>query len=167
MSRIIAARGPVVEALARYDPGLRVRWSHEKRKWAVDAPLQRVDERWCPPPVRWRESSVNGVWVQDLLPEYCERHIQHHDRRYVICWAQSVTWRLFFAMAASDTQRHRRGAVGMFDDNLRAVENARRRRDKHARDERVYEGYDRLKSYLRRTPWAEDGAGVSIKGMHQ
>ncbi len=165
MSRIIEARGPVVEALRRYDSGLRVRWSHEKKQWAVDAPFNLPNPNVIPKPVKFYRIGSGDHWVETLLPEYSERNIQYKDRRYVVCWVKRLTPALVPAIARRDAQRNKKGLVGVFDEDLAARTAQKKTEEKQSREARVYSGYDRFKFDLRKNPNAEDGTGVSIKGM--
>lgn len=165
MSRIIEARGPVVEALKRYDPGLRVRWSHEKKKWAIDAPYNIPNPNEIAKPVKFYRVGEGDHWLETLLPEYSERNFEYKDKRYVVAWAKKVTWSLLQAIANHDTYRHRKGAVGMLNDELKARDTKKAKDFKSRRDDRVYEGWHQFKHNLRRNPNLEDGTGTSIKGM--
>lgn len=168
MSRILLARGPAVEALRRYDPGLRVRWSHEKQKWAVDAPLIKGGDtiEVLPPPVRYERVGEGDQFVEHLLPEYSERKMQFKDQRYVVCYSKTTDWPLFSAVVQHDGHRHRKGMVGLFDDTLKQDEAAKSKQEQYERSERVYAAFDRYKHITRKMGAnAESGAGVSIKGM--
>jgi hypothetical protein len=166
MPRIIEASGPVVAALKRYDPGLRVRWSWEKRKWAVDAPFaESTDPRAIPKPVRFEQVDGTGHWVARLMPEYSERNIQFRDNRYVVCWAKRLTPALVSAIAKRDSHRVKKGLVGLFDRDQAERIDEKKKATRRATDERVYSGWDRFKFDLRKNPNAEDGTGVSTKGM--
>lgn len=163
--RIQLARGPAVAALQRYDPGLRVRWSHEKGKWAVDAPYGNGPVA-LPPPVRYERIGDTNQYVEHLMPEYSERYIGFKDRRYVVCFAKTVDWPLFSAIVQRDSHRQSKRAVGLFDKVMREQQEAKARQEQYERSERVYQGWDRFKFDRRKLgPGAEDGTGVSIKGM--
>lgn len=156
----------MVAALKRYDSGLRVRWSPEKRCWAVDAPYSVPNPNVIPKPVKFYRIGNADHWVETLLPENSERNIQYRDKRYVVCWAKKITMALFNAIARRDSHRYGKGAVGLFDAEL-AKQDAKKSADtKRRKDERIYAGWDRFKFDLRRNPNAEDGTGVSIKGMN-
>lgn len=165
MSRIIEARGPVVAALKRYDPGLRVRWSHERKRWAVDAPYaEQTAPAAIPAPVRFERIEDGSHWVARLLPEYSERNIQYRDRRYVVCWATRLTRDLVGAIARRDSHRVRRGLVGLLDEDMAVRDAEKAKTERRTTQDRVDAGYDRFKFNLRKDPNAEDGTGVSIKG---
>lgn len=167
MSAIIEARGPVIEALRRYDPGLRVRWSHEKKCWAVDAPFTHPNPNVIPKPIKFQRIGNGDYWIETLLPEYSERNIQYRDRRYVVCWAKRVTHRLLDAIVKRDGQRFKRGIVGVFDKNQADTAAGKRKEATFAKGERVYAAWDRFKFDRRKLgAGAEDGTGVSIKGMN-
>lgn len=153
----------------RYDPGLRVRWSHEKGRWAVDA-AYRFDganpRDWLTPPVRYERVADLDMYVEHLLPEYSERSIEFHDRRYVVCFAKHVDWRLYGAVVYRDCHRGEGQMVGAFDRSLIAAEKEKQKAAAQRKDERVYLGWDLFKHHQRKLGLnAEDGAGVSIKGM--
>lgn len=167
MSRIIEARGPVVEALQRYDPGLRVRWSHEKEKWAVDAKFDLPNPNVLPKPVKFFRVGAGDFWQEVLLPEYSERNIQYTDHTYVVCYAKKVDWPLLWAIVNRDSHRHKNGLVGMFDQEMATRDAVKSKKQKHATSERVYAAWDRFRFDLRKNPNAEDGTGVSIKGYER
>lgn len=156
----------MVDALRRYDPGLRVRWSPEKKKWAVTAPFNAPNPNVIPKPVRFvRVGTAGDFYEEVLLPENSERNIQYRTRTYVICWATRLTPALIPAIAQRDSHRSKKGLVGLFDQEIAATD-ARKKKELRARtDERVYAGWDRFKFDLRKNPNAEDGTGVSIKGV--
>ncbi len=162
--RIIEACGPVVEALKRYDPGLRVRWSHEKKKWAVDAKFFLPNPNVLPKPVRFLEIGPDQ-WLETLLPEYSERNIQYRDHTYVVCWARKVDWPLLRAVASRDAQKFKKGLAGALDQEMASQAIAKEKTAKSVKDERVYAAWDRFKFDRRKNPNAEDGTGTSIKGM--
>ena len=162
--RIIVARGPVVDALRRYDPGLRVRWSWEKGMWAVDAPLRRMDTEWMLPPVFY-ETTPSGV-VEHLLPELSDRYIDYHEHRYTICWSKSLDWRLYYAIAARDSYRKCGGAAGEFVRNYKERAAARERKRASLSGERSEQAYDYMRYLNRKMPWADQvGGGISSNGM--
>lgn len=172
--RIIEARGPAVEALKRYDPGLRVRWSWQKQCWAVDAPYKFTDKdprHFLLPPVRYERVGDKGDrFVERLLPELSDRMIEYRDRRYVVCHIRSGMLdrgeQLVAAIRSKDSHRDSGRMVGQLDRHLEAQRVAKQKRAEFARSERVYEGWDRFRHSLRRAgAGVEDGAGVSIKGM--
>lgn len=159
--RIIEARGPVVDALKRYDPGLRVRWSFEKKKWAVDAPLK--DRRDIAPPVFY-ERLPGNQYIEHLLPEKSERYINYHSGRYPVCFAVKLNKALLPAIAQRDQVRMRGAFVGKYVEGLRQERDFKERGREKRADERAREGYELLKFIQRKNPGFADGAGVSIKG---
>ena len=162
--RIIEARGPMVEALRRYDPGLRARWSWEKKTWAVDAPLKRHDSGWMLPPVRY-EATPQGV-IEHLMPELSDRYIEYHGRRYTVCWARHLDWRLYWAIVGRDSHRMQGGAAGEFVKRWKEREQAQRIKDAKLRSDRAEQAFDRLRFLNRTRPWADPiGGGISTKGM--
>lgn len=163
--KIIEARGPVVDALKRHDPGLRVRWSHEKREWAVDAPFKVPDNAWMVPPVFFERVGNTDNYIEHLLPEYSDRNISYQDRRYVIVWSKTVDWRLYRKIVNLDSHKMQGGMVGQYRRNFHRGEAEKKEEERKRKDERVYAAWDKFKYWQRKTPWAEDGAGVSIKGM--
>lgn len=157
------ARGPVVAALKRYDPGLRVRWSPEKQRWAVDAPFKLAPLEWCVPPVRFVETS-QGRRRARLLPENSEAYIQYHSKRYVVCWVKRLDMRLVRAVIERDSHRHAGGLAQAFDRKDAENRTAQEQAAGKLKQERVYEAFDRVKYFARKNPNAEDGTGVSVKG---
>ncbi len=151
MSRVICASGPVVEALRRHDHGLRVRWSFEKKKWAVEAPIRRGDG--LVPPVVYERVGQTDQWMECLMPELSDRYISFHDGRYIVCWSEILDWRLYHAVVLADTSRMRGGIVGehrrAMADRQEAGLKARRARA----DERSYLAYDKFRFLNRKQPW--------------
>lgn len=99
------------------------------------------------------------------LPENSERYIQYHSGRYVICWVKRITWNLYRAIVRRDAHRAYKGMVGMYDQANRTAAEKTYRTAESAKSERVAEAWDHFKFHQRRNPNAEDGTGVSIKGM--
>jgi len=88
-SDIVLASGGVVRALKSYDRGLRVRWSWEKQKWAVESKVDRSDL--MVPPTRFVPiQGIKGFYREELLPEKSDRSICYRDRYNVILWSTAV-----------------------------------------------------------------------------
>lgn len=156
------AHGPVVDALKRYDPGLRVRWSYEKNAWAVEAPLLSREDML--PPVFY-EQKPNGEYIERLLPELSERYISYRDGTYVLCWVKQLKTPLVGIIAQRDQAKMHGGGMGQMKRNIQADNEHKNRAAEKRQQERCYEAYDRFKSHARNKPWLEDGTGTSIKGM--
>lgn len=163
--RIIEARGPVVDALKRHDPGLRVRWSHEKQAWAVDAPFKMQSNEWMVPPVFFERIANSDYYIEHILPEYSDRNISYKDGRYIVLWTRELDWRLYRKIVSLDSHKMNGGMVGQYRRNFHKGEADKKYAEGKRKDERVYAAWDQFKHFRRKNPWAEDGTGVSIKGM--
>lgn len=155
------AQGSGVAALKRYDPTLRVRWSFEKKAWAVDAPYKKFDAQFLPAPVRYVQSGT--IVEEKLLPELSERRILYRDKRYLVCATKVLDRRLLYAVVAHDTHRNKRGAVGTFEDLRKEEKEQESREAARRKDERVYGAWDYYR-YLNRKH-EDGGAGISTKGI--
>lgn len=160
--RIIEARGPVVNQLKRYDPGLRIRWSWEKKKWAVEAPVRRQDK--LVPPVFY-EPVGEGEWIEHILPELSERYITYQEKMYVICWTKNLDTRLVDAVVKRDSNRISGNYLASIDRKIIDYYGKKKVDEAKRTDERCREAWDLMKYYARKNPTAEDGTGVSIKGL--
>lgn len=104
--RLILNNSPVARALKTYDPNIRVRWSWEKKKWAVEARAKRG--KMILPPVFYKQVQDGKDWFEEsLLPERSERYIQYHDQSYVICWTKDLSWGMYEKIISMDTHRAR------------------------------------------------------------
>ena len=159
---VINARGPWVEAIKRHDPGLRVRWSPEKKKWCVDAPARTLDPRWMDPPVRYVSTDGGKTIREVVLPLDSERHILWRDKRYAVLYSKTLDKRLYDAVVSSDAARVR----GVFRHRLRERIHgdiiAKHARSKKRSAERAYSAHDYWRSLLRKND--DGGAGISTKG---
>ena len=92
--RIIRATGAVAEALRRYDPNVDVRYSWERRSWAIVFRPRRPDL--IPPP-------VHG---EGRLAELSEEHISYRTKTCPVGYVKKLSWNVAEKMIASDTARN-------------------------------------------------------------
>lgn len=160
MPRIIAADGPVAAALKRYDPDLRVRWSWERKAWAVEA---KVKHRYgIVPPVFFLRDDASGLWNERLLPEHSDRYICYRDSTYIILWAKVLDARVLQAVVDRDSNRvgGEDGLVDHFDADVRRVQWERDASEHTLVSERSREAYDRLRFLNKTRPW-DDQIGAA------
>lgn len=103
--RIIRATGPVADALRRYDPELDVRYSWERRRWAIVFRTRRPDL--IPKPVVWTETEAGPA--ESLAPEYSEAYISYKTKTYPAGYVKRLGWPAYENIVNSDTQL--RGSV--------------------------------------------------------
>jgi hypothetical protein len=163
--RIIEARGPVVEALKRYDSGLRVRWSFEKQKWAIEARVMNGRRDKLLPPVTWERVAETDQWREKIMPELSERYISFHSGTYVIGWVKEITPSLLRMVRSKDQAQMAGGAKGQLYANLRATRDEREKVVVKRREETTYAGWDYMKFLGHNKPWLADGTGISTKGI--
>lgn len=128
MQELIRAAGPAAAALRRYDRNLDIRYSWERRKWAVTVRTRL--KGMVPPPVRYER--VGGIFVTHLLPEKSERYISFHTKTIAVAYVDHVTTSVVDQIVASDSWRRGNSATR----RVREVEEARVRgatTDKKAR----------------------------------
>ena len=147
MPRIVKAQGGVVQALRAYDRKLRVRWSHEKKKWAVDRVVPRSLWDRMVPPVAFERIPGTKMFRETVAPEFSEKRICYDSRTQVVLYCNVLTWDVFEALVNADCRR-----VGGINDRVKALESAKAS-DQARRDrDRMREAY----KYLR---WAENRKG--------
>ena len=148
MPEIVLASGGIVEALKAYDPGIRVRMSHEKKKWCVEAPHKRPDM--MVPPVVFTTIPGTKTRVESLLPWLCDRAIAFRDRMQIILWTDILTWDVYKAVVQADTQKYRSR-----NELFERVENAEAqsaKEDRSDKETRVKEARKRFKWEVNRNP---------------
>lgn len=99
--RLIRASGAVADALRRYDRNLDVRYSWERRQWAITYRTTRPDL--LPKPVRFTESE--GGVLESLMPEKSEAYISYRTRTYPAAYVPKLSWDLYKKMIAADSMR--------------------------------------------------------------
>jgi len=97
--RLIRATGAVAEALRRYDPELDVRYSWERRRWAIVFRTRRPDL--IPAPVKCALTSAG--FVDELLPEKSEAYISYRTKTYPAAYVKKLGWPAYERIVASDT----------------------------------------------------------------
>ena len=103
--RLIRATGPVADALRRYDPEIEVRYSWERRRWAIVFRTRRPDL--IPKPVVWKETEAGPV--ETLAPENSEAYISYKTKTYPAGYVKRLGWPAYENIVRSDTQM--RGGV--------------------------------------------------------
>ena len=103
--RLIRATGPVADALRRYDPEIDVRYSWERRRWAIVFRTRRPDL--IPKPVVWTETKAGPV--ESLAAENSEAYISYKTKTYPAGYVKRLGWPAYENIVRSDTQM--RGGV--------------------------------------------------------
>lgn len=91
--RIIRATGAVAAALRRYDPNIDVRYSWERRSWAIVFRPRRPDL--IPPP----------VYGDGRLAEQSEAHISYRTKTQPVGYVKKLNWQAVERIIAADTTR--------------------------------------------------------------
>ena len=97
--KLLRATGAVADALRRYDPELDVRYSWERRRWAIVFRTRRPDL--IPPPVRPVLTAAG--WTEDLLPEKSEAYISYRTKTFPAAYVKKLGWPAFDRIVAADT----------------------------------------------------------------
>ncbi len=103
--RLIRATGAVADALRRYDPEIDVRYSWERRRWAIVFRTRRPDL--IPKPVIWTETEAGPV--ESLAAEHSEAYISYKTKTYPAGYVKKLGWPAYENIVRSDTQM--RGGV--------------------------------------------------------
>lgn len=119
-------RSAVVAALKRYDKNLDVRWSWQKKMWAVVTRPLRPDL--IPAPMRWAKEASG--WVERRLPELSEHALSFRTKTMPVGYVKHLSWDLVRQIASTDTWRNGRVAKQL----ARMQESAERSRMSVARD---------------------------------
>ncbi len=102
--QVIRATGAVADALRRYDPNLEVRYSWERKSWAIAFRTRRPDL--IPPPIKavpLGMTSMDG-FVEELLPEKSEAYISYRTKTYPAAYVKRLSWKTYEGLISSDTQ---------------------------------------------------------------
>lgn len=117
----------VVATLKRYDRHLDVRWSWQKRMWAIVTRPLRPDL--IPAPMRWAKTEA-GVWTDERLPERCEAAVSFRTKTMPVGYVKHLSWDLVRQVIGNDTWRN-----GRLAKQLKAMqESAERDRLRVAKD---------------------------------
>ena len=116
--RLIRAAGAVADALRRYDPELDIRYSWERKRWAITFRTRRPDL--IPKPVAWTETASGPV--EKLMPEKSEAYISWKTKTYPAGYVKKLGWPAYENIVRSDTQM--RGGVASELANLEAAREA-------------------------------------------
>lgn len=65
-----------ISELKNHDPNLRVRWSYEKGKFAIE---EKTDRRFLYKPVKYVKTGYGDKLKEVTLPEKSDIYIQYHD----------------------------------------------------------------------------------------
>lgn len=101
--QVIRATGAVADALRRYDPNIEIRYSWERKSWAIAFRTRRPDL--IPPPIKSvpiGSYSGNG-FIEELLPEKSEAYISYRTKTYPAAYVKKLSWKTFDQLIASDT----------------------------------------------------------------
>ena len=118
--RVIRATGAVAETLRRYDPNIDVRYSWERRSWAIVFRPRRPDL--IPPP----------VYGDGRLAEQSEAHISYRTKTQPVGYVKKLSWQAVEKIIASDTARM--GPVAKQIASMQAERDAeydRKAKDRH------------------------------------
>lgn len=101
---MIRATGAVADALRRYDPNLDVRYSWERKAWAIAFRTRRPDL--IPPPVKAAPVGMTTMdgFIEELLPEKSEAYISYRTKTYPAAYVKKLSWHTFEGLIKSDTQ---------------------------------------------------------------
>ena len=91
--RVIRATGAVAAALRRYDPNIDVRYSWERRSWAIVFRPRRPDL--IPPP----------VYVDGRMAEQSEAHISYRTKTQPVGYVKKLSWQAAERIISADTAR--------------------------------------------------------------
>ena len=157
---IVKPFGGVSRAIASYDRNIRVRWSHEKEKWVVEAPVKRSDL--MIPPITFVPIGIKGQYYEKLLPELSDRRICYRDRFDPLFWCRTLTWEAFEVLVKSDTHRFKSR-----EDFLRYTDKEQAKRemesqveiDDYNRDVSE-QAQDKYKFLTNRYPWMDPVGGA-------
>ena len=103
---LIRATGPVAAAIRRYDPNIEVRYSWERRSWAIAFRTRRPDL--IPPPIRaipLGDSMADG-FVEEMLPEKSEAYISYRTKTYPAAYVRRLSWHALERIVQADTGRN-------------------------------------------------------------
>lgn len=99
--RLIRATGAVADALRRYDRNLDVRYSWERKMWAITYRTRRPDL--LPKPVRFIETKA-GV-VESLMPEKSEAYVSYRTKTFPAAYIDRLNWDAYKRIIESDSMR--------------------------------------------------------------
>ena len=145
------ARGGIVDALKRYDRGLRVRWSQELKKWCIEEKVKRKDL--LPPPVVYEPMpGVKGAFIAKKSPYGSERYIQHKTGYAPICYVDKLNWEVYDFIIKSDTNKYksREEFLRSSDEKFKKMKEEKNAPVKLKQEELTWNAYDKFK-YLNRT----------------
>ena len=97
--RLVRATGPVADALRRYDPGMDIRFSPERNRWAIVFRTRRPDL--IPKPVVWTETAAGPI--ESLAPENSEAYISWKTKTYPAGYVKRLGWPAYENIVRSDT----------------------------------------------------------------
>ena len=143
---LIRATGAVADALRRYDPELDIRYSRERKQWAIVFRTRRPDL--IPPPVSPIKTAAS--FTEELLPEKSEAYISYRTKTFPAGYVKKLGWPAYSKIIASDTVL--RGSVRKRLDELKTVRE--REQQRQARD-RWKEARTYMNWHARTHPMAE------------
>ncbi len=103
---LIRATGPVADAIRRYDPNIDVRYSWERRCWAIAFRTRRPDL--IPPPVRSIAlgDRMSSGFVDELLPEKSEAYISYRTKTLPAAYVKRLSMHALERIVQCDTGRN-------------------------------------------------------------
>lgn len=136
-SIVIPRASGALRAILAYDRSLRVRWSWERRCWAIEAKVLRPEL--MAPPVRFIPIPGTQLAREQLLPELSDKNICYRHKTSILAFTPVVDMRAFEVVVDSDGQRSRRSLSQRVEDveAFRTVEFARQRKER-AREARKF-----------------------------
>ena len=157
---IIKPFGGVSRAIASYDRNIRTRWSHEKKKWVLEAPVKRSDL--MIPPIRFVPSGIEGQYYEELLPELSDRRICYRDRFDPLFWCKTLTWEVFDVLVKSDSHRFKsREEFLRYTDKEQANREQANEKEEYDKNQDLNEqAQDKYKFLTNRYLWMDPVGGL-------
>ena len=97
------------EELQRYDPYLRIRWSYQRKKWAVDRKAQGRSQIFLP--IKYTP------WGYKKLPEHSDISICYRNQTINIFYTPHLDRRLFLALFEMDSFRWGKRFVSKLEES--------------------------------------------------
>lgn len=139
--------------LKRYDPLLRLRWSREYGRFAVDRKIPENVRRMIPPPVKYYRDGY-GRFKTRNAPEHSERGIPYREGYAPVFYSDVCDRRLLIGVFTSDTGLDARQFIRDWENGIERQERRQKEQAKTDFEEISKDAYDHLK-------WA-DGRTVAV-----
>jgi hypothetical protein len=120
-----------VKQIQAYDANLRVRWSHDKSKWVIEAKTE-IRNPSLPPAFEWK--NVGGIFAKVRIPETSDRYIGARDGYYQVLYFSKFNRAVMAALSATDNAPLATGERAKLADKSDEVaeKKAQREVDNHA-----------------------------------